>query len=741
MRPNKITSAHVQRHAYIYVRQSTEHQVRCNLESQQRQYELSDLARSYGWEPEAVMVIDDDLGRSASSTTGRTGFARLVSDVALGRVGIVLSLEVSRLARNNMDWYQLLDLCSLRGTLIGDSDAVYDPAEFNDRLLLGLKGTMSEAELHVLKSRMLAGLRHKAERGKLKFHLPPGYEFHDETCEMSQSTDERVRHMIELVFSKFFEKRSVSGLVRYLLDEGLLFPRKAAYDLNVRWVRPYYKAVHSMLLNPLYAGTYVFGRSKVIVDVDEQGQRRTRRQSQMMKDWGVVIHDHHPSYISWDDHLRIRKMIESNRPAPREQASGAAREGSGLLQGLVRCGRCGRSMQMRYAGNGKGTGGRSFPRYVCSAAYRMFGGELCQSVGGRRIDEDVAQLFLHEMSTAELDLHLGALRKLRSRRDEVLTQLELELERARFEAERYERQYHAIEPENRLVARTVEKQWNDALVHVEELEGRVEERRRERALHLSKGEEVHLKRLAADLPQLWSSPPVTNKDRKKLLRSVIEEVQIIKEDRTAHLKVVWKGGATTDRVVHLPKTPRPSDASLDLVDLIRRLATRHTDEQIARVLIRKRLKTPKGLPFSAHRVASLRLGHGIECYRQSNDRGIATYTPNQAATMFGVSIHTIYFWIKNDILKGDQITAGAPWSVYITDEDRSRLSKQESPEGWLSVVQAADHCGVTKQTMLNWVKAGKVSYVYVSQGRRRGLRIDVNTVACPVQPSLIPVST
>jgi DNA invertase Pin-like site-specific DNA recombinase/predicted DNA-binding protein (UPF0251 family) len=265
----KITSSHLQRNAYIYIRQSTEHQVRDNAESRQRQYELADLARKHHWTEQSIIVIDDDLGKSGSSTAGRTGFGKLVADVALGKVGIIFGLEVSRLARNNRDWYQLLDLCSLTTTLIADTDGVYDPAHFNDRLLLGLKGTMSEAELHILKNRMLQGLYHKAQKGELRFNLPVGYQF-DEDGKIIKSLDEQVTHFIDLVYEKFFEIGTINGVLKYLLESKLSFPRKASFERKIRWVRPYAKSVRDTLLNPLYTGAYVFGRTKVVKELDEQ---------------------------------------------------------------------------------------------------------------------------------------------------------------------------------------------------------------------------------------------------------------------------------------------------------------------------------------------------------------------------------------------------------------------------------------------------------------------------------------
>lgn len=726
---SRIATSHLARGAYVYVRQSTEYQVQNHQQSQQRQYELADVAVGYGWPRDKVEVIDDDLGRSGSTTAGRTGFARLVADVALGKAGIVLGLEVSRLARNNRDWYQLLDLCSLTATLIADADGVYDPASFNDRLLLGLKGTMSEAELHVLKGRMLAGLQHKARQGKLRFHLPSGYELDDEG-RIVKAHDEQIVHMLELVFAKVFDIGSVAGLLKYLQEEGVDIPRRGAGDKAVRWVRPYYKAVYDTVTNPIYAGAYVYGKSKAVKLLDPAGNARSRQRRQPMESWDVLIQDHHPAYVSWDDYLRILAMIRKNQPVAADQASQAIREGGALLQGLVRCGRCGRAMRVQYPGKS----GNAYAHYVCRGAQDQ-GQPRCQSVGNRRIDEMVAGHFLEEMAPARLNVHLEALRRLAVEKDDVLTQLELDVERARYDAERKGRQFHAVEPENRLVARTLEAQWNEAIRRVGALEERLTQRRDSRSLSLRDVEEREIERLAHDLPGLWSATSTTSKDRKRLLHAAIDEVQVVKEGREARLKILWKGGAVVEKNVALPKIASKPKSG-DLVDLIRQLAERHTDAQIARVLIRKGMKTPKGLSFNAHRVASLRLNHQIECYRVSNDRDSSTVSVDEAAQRFAVHPATIYLWIRTGLLKADQVTSGAPWAVSITDHDLRRLTAEDAPAGWLPLREAASELGVSHQSVLNWVKQSKIDYVYVSRGRRRGLRINVASATYRAQSPL-----
>ena len=726
---SKIAPSHLNRNAYIYIRQSTEHQVRENIESQQRQYELVDLAKQYEWNEHSIIVIDDDLGRSGSSTTGRTGFAKLVADVALKKAGIIFGLEVSRLARNNKDWYQLLDLCSLTATLIADTDGIYDPSSFNDRLLLGLKGTMSEAELYMIKSRMLQGLYHKAKKGELKFKLPVGYQF-DPDDKIIKSLDEQVTHIIDLTFKKFFEICTVHGVLKYLLEENLRFPRQASFEKKLRWVRPYYKAIRDTLGNPLYTGTYVFGRTKVVKELDEYGNQKSRQKKQDMKDWDVIIHDHHPPYISWDQYLKIQKQIEKNTIPPKFKTSQVAREGSALLQGLARCGNCGRSMHVTYHGQGK----RSYPSYICNTAYRNFGEHYCQSVGGRRLDQAVSDTFLEAVSPASLSIHLNALQQIQHQQDIALEQLQLQLERTQYEAERAFRQFDAVEPENRLVVRTLERQWNNSLKRVEELKARIAERKKIFKDRLSKIEEQEVRRLAHNLPDIWNASTTSDKDRKMLLRAAIQEVQLTKQDRDVTVKILWIGGTVTDKIVHLPKVRSKRHTSLDLVELVRQLAKKFSDDQIARILMRQRRKTATGLTFNAHKVGSLRWNYGIPRYKKPKGEQLKTYTAQQAAQILQVSTPTIHNWLNAGFIKGEQMTEGAPWEILLTDDDIKRLTAQDAPEGWLPLQLAAKELGVSKQTVLNWVKSKKIAYIYVTKGKTKGLRF--NTISTTYRKQL-----
>jgi DNA invertase Pin-like site-specific DNA recombinase len=453
----KITEAHRRRRAVVYVRQSTPAQLERNHESRARQYGLRERAVELGWPPGAVVVVDEDLGRSGASVEGRLGFKELVAEVGLGQVGLVLALEVSRFARSSADWHQLLDLCALTGTLIADSDGIYSPQDFNDRLLLGLKGTMSEAELHLIRSRLDGGLRNKARRGELELSLPVGLD-RDEDGRIVLSADEQVRHAIERVFCLWRRLGSARQVVRELIAEEQKLPRRTVGSRRVRWARASYGAVHDLLTNPAYAGAFVFGRTRQQKHLDATGRVRRRTVELPIEQWSVCIPEHHPGYVSWQDYLATRERLRSNVIRPGE-GGGPAREGGALLQGLVRCGQCGRRMQVAYSG----TSGR-VPRYACVRAHHLHGTDhSCQSVGGVRLEKAIAAAFLEAVTPAGIRASAQAIEEIESQHDERLAGQRLAVERAEFEAGRARRQFDACEPEHRLVARTLEARLETAL--------------------------------------------------------------------------------------------------------------------------------------------------------------------------------------------------------------------------------------------------------------------------------------
>jgi DNA invertase Pin-like site-specific DNA recombinase len=444
-RPQQITSAHRHRLAIVYVRQSSPGQVQRNPESTARQYEFVSRAVDLGWQRHQVVVIDEDQGTSANGLAVRSGFGHLTAQVALGHVGIILGLELSRLARNNADWYRLLDLCGITNTVLADDDGLYHPGDFNDRLVLGLKSTMSEAELHILRSRLDGGIRHKAARGELRRGLPVGLVWGEEEGEVRFHPDEAVTGAIRTIFERFAEFGSARRVWLWFRSEGLHFPLQMSRLEGIQWVVPTYSAVHNVLTNPVYAGAYVFGKTRVERFVDANGRVRQRNRRLPRAEWAVLLTDHHPGFISWETHLANLERISTNTRPQAHQPGGAVREGTALLQGLATCGRCGRRLAVHYRGR------HISPGYHCPAGVLVNGrGTYCLSVAGRQIDEAVASAFLAACTPAGLQAALAAAEALESNHDANLAQWRLEVERVRYEASRAERRYRAVDPDNRL---------------------------------------------------------------------------------------------------------------------------------------------------------------------------------------------------------------------------------------------------------------------------------------------------
>jgi excisionase family DNA binding protein len=716
---SKITEAHRRRRAVVYVRQSTLGQVERNTESAARQHALRDRAVELGWPPEAVAVVDGDTGRSGASAAGRWGFKELVAEVGLGRVGLVLALEVSRLARSSADWHQLLDLCALTATLIADADGVYSPADFNDRLLLGLKGTMSEAELHLIRARLDGGLRNKAARGELRTSLPVGLD-RDEDGRIVLCPDERVRHTIERVFVLWRRLGSARQVVAELVAEGQKLPRRTVGQRRVRWARANYGAVHDLLTNPAYAGAFVFGRTRTQKRVDEHGEVKVRTVELPLEQWSVCLPDHHPGYVSWPDSLATRERLRCN-VRPRGEGGGAAREGAALLQGLLRCGRCGRRMQVAYSG----TRGRS-PRYACVRGLDLHATDACQSLGGGRLDKAVAQAFLEAVTPAGVTATARAVADLETEHDARLSGQRLALERAEFEADRARRQFDACEPEHRLVARTLERALEDALGAVERQRAALAALEHTRPAPLTDVERRALVRLARDLPKLWHAETTSDRDRKELLRALVRDVVVTVHaaDARAAVEVFWEGGARTELTVRLNRRgPERHRTAEDTIELIRRLAAHHPDGQIAAILNKQGRRTGTGLAFTETRVRGIRQRAGIPAASPTDPDG-QPVTIQQAAQELGVSTATIRRWLNDGLLPAEQTTPHAPWRIRLTDEVRRRFVP-DVPDGLVALNEAARLLGCARQTVLHKVQRGELRAIQVTKGRRKGLRIEV----------------
>jgi DNA invertase Pin-like site-specific DNA recombinase len=723
MSSDKITAAHLARRAVVYVRQSTPQQVATNIQSQRRQFALVDRAIELGWRLDDVSVIDEDLAVSGSGLI-RSGFDRLVADVGLGRVGLVLGIEVSRLARNNRDWYHLLDLCAIVDTLVGDGDGLYHPGVFNDRLLLGLKGTMSEVELHLIQSRLSGGLWEAARRGELRTHLPVGFVY-DQERRIAITPDEAIKQAIALIFSKFAELGSARQIAAYLVSEQLPLPHQNLKDGRITWRAATFGAVHDVLTNPVYAGAYAYGRSAVERRLDEHGRLWKRQVRRPVEEWRIMIEDHHPGFISFATYQANRERLKSNWRGPKGGTSGAVREGRALLQGLLRCGRCGRKMHVGYASEA------NVPRYTCKQAYVFHGSErTCQSVGGMRLDNYVADVFLAALTPASLEATLAALEETERSWHVERGQRELLVQQAHFEAERAQSQFDRVEPENRLVARNLERAWEERLSTVAQREADLARFDANRPTPLSADERAWLERAGADLQAVWTAATTSNRDRKQLLRCLIKEIGVTADrDRSvAELTILWVGGAATRHSVRMYRSGERQNVTSEVVlDLVRRLAPHYTDERIAFFLNRKRLRTGAGNSFTISRVAHLRSRLGIAITHSAGmtfDDGPEWRSVDQAASELGVSGDTIRRWARGGFLEARQVMPQAPWRVRINDEVRQRIVP-EAPVGWVRLVDAAKRLGRSKQTILHWVQSGRLRAVQVAVGKRKGLRIEL----------------
>jgi DNA invertase Pin-like site-specific DNA recombinase/predicted DNA-binding transcriptional regulator AlpA len=721
----KIGASHLSRAAYVYLRQSSPTQVEHNRESTQRQYALVSKASTLGWPTQQVVVIDEDLGLSGSGVVERSGFARLTAEVALGHVGIVLGLEVSRLARNNADWYRLLDLCGLTDTLIGDADGIYHPAMFNDRLLLGLKGTMSEAELHVLRARLNGGIRNKAARGELRRGLPVGFVWGEEDGEVRFHPDEAVCTAIRTVFARFSELGSVRRVWLWLRSEGLSFPLQTRYGGSIRWVDPSYVAIYHVLTNPVYAGAYAYGKSRHEVTLDRCGTRKKRVRKLPQSQWSVLIPHHHRGFIDWSTYEANRARISANtHPRPHQSGCGAVREGTALLQGLAVCGHCGRKLRTHY------TGRTASPGYHCAGKTIANGrGIYCLNVGAMQIDDAVAQAVLVALAPLGIEAALAAAERIEADHDAALAQWRLAVERANYEVQRAERRYRAIDPDNRLVARGLEAEWEKSLRELETAKAELARREQQRPRTLSDDERSRLLALGADLRKVWQAPTTAARDKKELLRTLLEEIIIAvnKDEHRSHLTLRWRGGALAEIDLDLPRRrTAPVRTNEDTVALVRRLAVHYPDAVIAGILNRQQRTTAYGHRFTANHVGNLRRHWNIARYEPpaTPPEGEAL-TIKQAAATLGVATSTIHRWLNDGIIAGEQLTPGAPWQIRLTDDLRSRIA-EEAPDGYLTMYQAMRRLGVSRQTVWQRVKRGDIEAIHVRRGRKKGLRLKLN---------------
>jgi Recombinase/Recombinase zinc beta ribbon domain len=610
------------------------------------------------------------------------------------------------------------------------SDGLYHPALFNDRLILGLKGTMSESELHVLRQRLEGGIRNKAARGELRRALPVGFVWGEKEGEIRFHPDEAVTGAIHTVFAKFMELGSARQVWLWFRSENLSFPMHPLGLVpslltchQLRWVPPSYAAIYNVLSNPVYAGAYVYGKTRNERYIDEQGTVRNRTLHLPKEEWPVFLPGHHQGFIDWPTFEAIQARLQTNFPAKLHQAGCALREGSALLQGLALCGNCGRRLHIAYQGT------NSTPRYYCRGEERNGGRHLhCLNVGGLTIDEAVTDAFLEALTPAAVEATALAVQELESHHDAALSQWRLECERASYEAERAERQYKAVDPENRLVARGLEKEWETRLQNLASAEAELRRREQQRPRTLTEEERQRIQALGSDLRLVWTAPTTTDRDRKELLRTLLEEVifNVERKENRADLTMRWRGGMITKLEVRLKsyhvQGPRTDE---DTLSLLGRLAAHYPDDIIAGILNRQKRKPAYGGQFTAGHVSGLRRYHKIARYEPSSESPSSEVVPVQkAAKVLGVAASTLHRWLNAGLIAGQQLTPGAPWRISITEQLRN-LFVDNAPPDYVPVVDAMRRLGVSRQTVWQRVKSGELEALHVRQGQRKGLRIKV----------------
>jgi DNA invertase Pin-like site-specific DNA recombinase len=641
-----VHSDHLGRLAVVYVRQSTPHQTLANQESLKLQYDLQYRARAAGWDPGHIRVIDSDLGRTGRTAAGRRGFQELVALVNQEQVGIIFAYDVTRLARNCTDWYQLLDLCGYRCCLVGDQDGIYDPATPNGRLILGLKGLISELELHTLRARLTAGLLNKAQRGELALSLPIGL-VRDALGRVLKHPDQEVQGRLDLVFTTFLRIKAACRVVQFFNDRDLLLPRRARFG-DLVWRRPTASAILSILKNPAYAGAFVYGRTRAVPRADAPHQRVQKPLP--MDQWKVCLRDKYPAYIGWDTFERIQAMVRDNYSEyDRNKSRGIPRPGKALLHGIVYCGECGHKMVVQYK---KGA------HYICNYLRQQYRVPVCQNLPADPIDAHVVQTFLDALSPAELDLYGQAVAALRREGDQVLQAQRQQIDRLRYQARLAERQYNQTDPDNRLVAAELERRWETALRDLKEAEERFqrEQERPPTPEGLSPDEREAFLQAGQTIPELWRQGRLSPQQQKAFLRSLIDKVVVHRTaPDTLQVRIVWRGGDTTAAIlpVTVGSLARLSSAEEMEKEILELAGQGQTDDEIAAVLTRRGYRSPRHAVVLPSTVRILRLRHRLFRKRsQSHPRCIpGSLTVSQVARSLGIKSHWIYDRIHNGTIQ------------------------------------------------------------------------------------------
>lgn len=677
MNNSKIGKTHLSRRAVVYLRQSTTHQVESNRESTNRQYALAQRASQLGWDQSLIQILDADLGKSGQTTAGREDFHRLMAAVSMGEVGAVLALEASRFSRSQADWHKLVDICALTDTLVIDHDGIYNPNDFNDRVLLGFKGTWSHTELHGMRLRLQGAKLNKAKKGELRCTPPTGY-IYDPDGRMVLDPDESVVATIGMVFEQFRLLGTAFKVMRYFAQNHIPFPRRiwrTGESGTLKWGSVNLNRILAILHNPTYTGSYVYGRrrSQSVIQSGEITSKRTI--AVPLEEWIVMIRDAHPAYISFEEYKENEAQLTRNLGNQIvEGRSGSAREGAALLQGLLICGKCGRRMSPRYHGDG----GKRVT-YQCDQKRQQNGLHgICWSVPGASIEQAITSHLFCVLNETNLDISLAVLQEVEKNAQEQEHHWLLRLERARYEATRAERQFDAVEPENRLVARTLEQRWNDKLRQLAELEQAYAQARQVQRLQLSEIERQRVLELAASLPKLWLSPTTTSQERKEMLGLLIKQVAITPVDnplRQTKIAILWHTGATTEQVVERPTISQKMATPEAVIQVIRELAQKQTDASIALSLNQRSLVSGRGRAFTAASVAWIRGKYQIPKPLSSNTfagnvgiRADGSYSTSALAKKLGVGIHTIHYWREQGVIEATRETERGPWWYQVTPE-------------------------------------------------------------------------
>ena len=665
----KLTPERLLRKAIVYVRQSKPSQLIHNQESTRLQLSLADRARTLGF-PQ-IMVIDDDLGRTGSGLVDRPGFRRLAAEVCSGEVGAVFCVEASRLARNGRDWHHLIELCGMVGTVVVDLDGIYDPTLTNDRLLLGMKGTISEFELNLFRQRSMEAIRQKAARGELQIQIGVGFCWAP-SGKLEKDPDQRVQQAIELVFRKFRELGSVRQVLLWYRQENIClpaFPHETG-ERKMVWKLPSYATLHSILTKPIYAGVYAYGKSETRTKIVDGHARKSVGHRKPQSEWRVLIKEHHPGYLSWDEYERNQAMIAANAHIHSGGEPKAGRGGTALLSGLLRCRRCGRMLQVVYPG--------TMIRYVCNAARSRYGEETCITFGGLRVDAAVSKEVLGAVSGNAIQAALEAAEQMQQKRRDLRTAVELELEQARYEARLAARRYESVDPDQRLVAAELEARWNAALQKVKGLESKLDEFDYD-GQSVSAPNKQTLLSLAQDLPAIWNSLSTDMRLKQRIVRILIREIiaDVDEKSREVVLVIHWAGGRHTELRVKKFETGRSRRCTdPEAIEVLRQMAGKFSDRQIAATMNRLRLRTGVGNSWSEMRVRSARSYYQLPAFHQDDQAKAKEVTVKIAAQRLNVSEWIVRRMIEEKILPARQVIVCAPWQIPVEALDSEGIRQR-----------------------------------------------------------------